>query len=143
QASPLAADDFAAFHVEWAEPITATCRGDDVYDLPPHTQGFTPLHILNQIAGYDAAAWGDGTADYDHHMAEAVKSAVDGGEGWLPDPGFVDIPVQRLISQAYADERRRLIDPARALDIADVPAGIPYAHPHERRAPEGDTCYFC
>jgi gamma-glutamyltranspeptidase len=141
--SPLAPDDFAAFHAEWVEPITATYHGYDVYELPPNTQGFTALQILNLIAGYDVLAWGDGTADYYHHMAEAVKIAFADREEWLTDPTFVNIPVQRLISQPYADQRRRLIDPERALYIAEVPAGIAYAHPHERRPPDGDTCFFC
>jgi len=140
--SPLAADDFAAFHAEWVEPITASYRGYDVYELPPNTQGFTALQILKLIEGYDVVAWGEGTADYYHHMAEAVKVAFPDREEWLTDPNFVDIPVERLISQAYADERRRLIDPERALNIADVPAGIAYEHPHERRPPDGDTLLF-
>jgi gamma-glutamyltranspeptidase len=143
QGSPLAADDFAAFHAEWVAPIKATYHGYEAYELPPNTQGFTALQILNLIEGYDVAAWGDGTADYYHHMAEVVKVAFADREEWLTDPSFVNIPVERLISKEYADERRRLIDSERALDIAEVPAGIAYAHPHERRAPDGDTCYFC
>jgi gamma-glutamyltranspeptidase/glutathione hydrolase len=143
QGSPLAADDLAAFHAEWVEPITATYRGYDVFELPPNTQGFTALQILKLIEGYDVTTWGDGTADYYHHMAEAVKIAFADREEWLTDPKFVSIPVQKLTSQAYADERRRLIDPERALNIAEVPAGIAYTHPHERRPPDGDTCYFC
>src|SRR5262245_59811385 len=143
QGSPLAADDFAAFQAEWVEPITASYRGYDAYELPPNTQGFTALQILKLIEGYDVTAWGEGTADYYHHMAEAVKIAFADREEWLTDPNFVDIPVQRLISQAYIDERRRLIDPEHALNIAEVPAGIAYPKPHERRAPDGDTCYFC
>ncbi|MBV9687877.1 MAG: gamma-glutamyltransferase [Alphaproteobacteria bacterium] len=143
QGSPLAPDDFATFQAEWVEPIKATYRGYEVYELPPNTQGFTALQILNLIEGYDVAAWGEGTADYYHHMAEAVKVAFADREEWLTDPRFVNIPVERLISKGYADERRRLIDSERALDIADVPAGIAYTHPHERRVPDGDTCYFC
>jgi gamma-glutamyltranspeptidase/glutathione hydrolase len=141
--SPLRKSDFADFHAEWVDPITTAYRGYDVHELPPNTQGFTPLQILNLIEGYDVVAWGDGTADYYHHMAEAVKIAFADREEWLTDPRFVEIPVQRLISKEYCNERRRLIDPERALDIAQVPAGIAYAHPHERRVPEGDTCYFC
>jgi gamma-glutamyltranspeptidase/glutathione hydrolase len=76
-------------------------------------------------------------------MAEAVKIAFADREEWLTDPKHVDIPVQRLIAKAYANERRRLIDRERAQDIGEVPAGIAYTHPHERRAPDGDTCYFC
>ena len=142
EGSPLAADDFAGFQAEWVEPITATYRGYDVYELPPSTQGFTALQIFNLLAGYDVYAWGEGTADYYHHMAEMVKVAFADRDEWLTDPRFVDIPVDRLISQEYADERRRLINPERALDIGTVPAGIPYPQPHERRVPEGDTCYF-
>jgi len=141
--SPLRASDFAGFHAEWIDPITTTYRGYDVHELPPNTQGFTPLQILNLIEGYDVVAWGAGTADYYHHMAEAVKIAFADREEWLTDPRFVEIPVQRLISKEYCNERRRSIDPERALDISQVPAGIAYAHPHERRVPEGDTCYFC
>jgi hypothetical protein len=143
EGSPLETDDFAAFHAQWVEPITATYRGYDVYELPPNTQGFTALQILKLIEGFDVTAWGEGTADYYHHMTEIVKVAFADREEWLTDPKFVDIPVSRLISQAYIDERRRLIDPVRAANIEDVPAGIAYVHPHERRSPDGDTCYFC
>lgn len=143
QGSPLTAEDFAEFEAEWVEPITGSYRGHDVYQLPPNTQGFAAIQILNLIAGYDVTAWGEGTADYYHHMAEAVKIAFADREEWLTDPNFVDIPVQRLIGEEYADERRRLLDPERALEMGSVPAGIPYDHSHERRAPDGDTCYFC
>ncbi len=57
-------------------------------------QGFTALQILNLLEGYDVAAWGDGTADYYHHMAEAVKVAFADREEWLTDPKHVDIPVR-------------------------------------------------
>jgi len=143
QGSPLRAEDFAAFKAEWVEPIISTYRGYDVYELPPNTQGFTALQILNLMESYDVAAWGDDTADYYHHMAEAVKVAFADREEWLTDPKFVDIPVKRLITKEYAKERRKLIDRERAQNIAEVPAGIAYTHPHERRAPDGDTCYFC
>ncbi len=143
QGSPLRADDFATFKAEWVEPITTTYRGYEVYELPPNTQGFTALQILNLIEGYDVVAWGEGTADYYHYMAEAVKIAFADREEWLTDPRFVNIPVQQLIDKKYAEKRRRLIDPLRAQNIAEVPAGIAYEYPHERRAPDGDTCYFC
>jgi len=141
--SPLQPGDFAGYHAEWVTPISTTYRGNTIYELPPNTQGFTPLQILNLIEGYDVVAWGDGSADYYHHLAEAVKIAFADREEWLTDPRFVAIPVDKLISKAYCDERRKLLDPTRAMNIATVPPGIPYKYPHERRAPDGDTCYFC
>ncbi len=140
---PLRASDFGAFRAEWVEPIKANYRGYEVCQLPPNTQGFTALQILNLIAGYEVTAWGDGTADYYHHIAEAVKVAFADRDEWLTDPKFVTIPVEKLISEEYANERRRLISREKALNIADVPAGIAYKHAHARRPPDGDTCYFC
>ncbi|MBO0842972.1 MAG: gamma-glutamyltransferase, partial [Nocardioides sp.] len=143
QRSPLAASDFAGYRAEWVDPITTTYRGYDVYEMPPSTQGFTALQIFNLLEGYDVAGWGEGTADYYHHMAEAVKVAFADRDTWLTDPRFVDIPVEKMISKAYADERRALIDDSVAIDISAVPAGVPYPTMQARRAPEGDTCYFC
>jgi gamma-glutamyltranspeptidase/glutathione hydrolase len=143
QGSPLAPEDFASFHAEWFEPIKSSYRGYDVYELPPNTQGFTALQILNLIEDCDVAGWGDGTADYYHHIAEAVKVAFADREEWLTDPKFVDIPVERLISKEYAAERRCLINSERALNIADVQPGIAFSHPHAKHVPEGDTTYFC
>ncbi|HEX3407440.1 MAG TPA: gamma-glutamyltransferase family protein, partial [Caulobacteraceae bacterium] len=143
QGSPLSPDDFAAFEAGWVEPISSSYRGFDVVELPPNTQGFTALQILNLIEGFDVRAWGDGTADYYHHMAEAVKLAFADREEWLTDPDFVDIPVDALISKPYADERRGLIDPDRAQDIDQVQPGRKMTAAHSRRPPDGDTCYFC
>ncbi|SJZ60660.1 gamma-glutamyltransferase [Novilysobacter spongiicola] len=64
----------------------------------------------------DVASWGEGSAGYYHHIVEAVKIAFADRDEWLSDPGFVDIPLQKLLSNDYADERRALIDPARATD---------------------------
>ncbi len=140
--SPLSPDDFAGYRAEWVEPLTTSYRGYEVVELPPATQGFTVLQIFNLLDGFDVAAWGEGTADYYHHMAEIVKVAFADRDEWLTDPRFVELPIDRMIAKDYAEERRALIDPERALDIATVPPGIPYPRPHERIAPSGDTCSF-
>jgi gamma-glutamyltranspeptidase len=97
QGSPLVPDDFAAFRAEWVEPISTTYRGDTVFELPPNTQGFAALQILNLIEGFDVASWGDGTADYYHHLTEAIKVAFADRDAWLSDPRFVDIPLERFL----------------------------------------------
>jgi len=74
------------------------------------------LQTMNLLAGFDVASWGEGSAGYYHHIVEAVKIAFADRDEWLSDPGFVDIPLQKLLWNDYADERRALIDPARATD---------------------------
>jgi oxamate amidohydrolase len=149
--SPLRPEDFAAYRAEWVEPISTTYRDYRVFEFPPATQGFAALQILNLIEDYDVRAWGDGTADYYHHMAEAVKVSFADRDAWLTDPRFVEIPIDRLISKEYAGERRDLIRNDQSLDMEGLEPGIPFeadarrekAGTRKQRGPEGDTCYFC
>jgi gamma-glutamyltranspeptidase len=110
----LTAADFADHHSDWVEPISTTYRGYRVMEMPPNTQGFAVLQILNLLEGYDLQAIGHHTADYYHLMVEATKVAFADRDRWLSDPDFTQIPIQELISKAYADQRRPLIDMAKA-----------------------------
>jgi gamma-glutamyltranspeptidase/glutathione hydrolase len=141
--SPLRPEDFAAYRAAWVKPIASTYRGFDVVQMPPSTQGFAALQILNLIEGFDVAAWGEGTADYYHHLVEAVKVAFADRDEWLTDPEFVDIPLDRLLSKDYAAERRRLIDPRRAVAPDQIAPGMRFGADVTHRAPGGDTCYLC
>jgi oxamate amidohydrolase len=142
--SPLVPEDFAEFRAEWVDPISTDYRGNTVYEFPPNTQGFAALQILNIIEGYDLTRWGEGSADYYHHMAEAVKLSFADRNAWLTDPKFLDIPLDKLLSKDYAAKRRELIDSARAMVMEDVAPGIsPAKGPGGSDAAGGDTCYFC
>jgi gamma-glutamyltranspeptidase/glutathione hydrolase len=141
--SPLKPADFAAYRAAWVEPIATTYRGFEVVEMPPSTQGFATLQILNLLEGFDVAAWGEGTADYYHHLVEAVKVAFADRDEWLTDPDYVKIPLDRLLSKDYAASRRVLIDPRRALVAEQIEPGLRFLPGAARRAPGGDTCYFC
>jgi oxamate amidohydrolase len=143
QGSPLRPEDFAAFRADWVEPISTTYRGYTAYEFPPNTQGFAALQILNLIEGYDVAGWGDGTVEYYHHLAEAVKLAFADRDAWLTDPKFVDIPLDRLLSKEYADERRERIDSHHAMEMMEVEPGAAFTGSGARRSADGDTVYFC
>jgi len=124
--SPLAESDFADFEANWVEPCSTTYRDHTVHAFPPNTQGFTVLEILNLIEAFDVEAWGDNTADYYHHLAEAVKVAFADRDAWLTDPEFVDIPLEQFTSKAYADDRRGLIDAEHSLEMGVVDPGIAF-----------------
>ncbi len=141
--SPLRPDDFARYQARWVAPISTTYRGYDVVQMPPSTQGFAALQVLNLLEGFDVAGWGDGTADYYHHMVEAVKVAFADRDEWLTDPDFVEIPLQTLLSKDYAARRRKLIDARQALAADQIEPGLRYGARSDRRSPDGDTVYFC
>lgn len=141
--SPLRPADFAAYRAEWVEPIRASYRGHTVLQIPPNSQGLAALQILKLIEGYDVAAWGDGSADYLHHLAEAVKLAFADRDAWVADPRSVQIPLDRLLDDGYLAGRRRQIDSRLATDYDEVPPGIPFPGGPGARQVGGDTCYFC
>lgn len=116
----LRASDLAAHTSTWIDPVSASYRGYEVWELPPNGQGIAALQILNILEGYDIAGMGFGSADYIHTLVEAKKLAFEDRAKYYADMDFNDIPVKQLISKSYADQRRRLIDPDRAADRYDA-----------------------
>ena len=117
----LSEKDLADHTDEWVEPISVNYRGYDVYELPPNGQGTAALQMLTILEGYDIAAMDHLDADYVHLFTEAKKLAFEDRAKYYADPDFVDIPLEQLISETYADARRELIDPDQAGD--SYPAG--------------------
>jgi gamma-glutamyltranspeptidase / glutathione hydrolase len=113
----LSLEDFAEFGARGTrveEPVSASYRGIEVLKCGPWSQGPVFLQQLKLLEGFDLAALGHNTAAYLHTYLEAAKLAFADRERYYGDPQFVDVPLQRLLSDDYAAERRKLIDPRRA-----------------------------
>jgi gamma-glutamyltranspeptidase/glutathione hydrolase len=133
QGGHLAFEDLAAHHGEWVEPVSASYRGYDVWELPPNAQGIAALQILGILEGFDLKSMGFGSADAIHVMVEAKKLAFEDRAKWYADPAFAQVPVAGLIDKGYAAERRKAIRMDRA--AKEVPAGDPALR-------TGDTVYL-
>lgn len=114
--------DFLEQRAQWGEPLGASYRGVTIYETPPPTQGFTVLQMLKLLESFDLGALEYLGPDHVHLLVQAKQLAFHDRDRLLADPDFVKVPVDWLLSAAYADERRRLIDPARALPWDRVPA---------------------
>jgi gamma-glutamyltranspeptidase/glutathione hydrolase len=107
--------DFTDHKADWIEPISTNYRGYDVYELPPNTQGFLVLEMLNILEGFDVKAMGHNSAEYLHALVEAKRIAFADRAAYLGDPDAVPAAVLKtLISKEYAALRRKEIDPAKA-----------------------------
>jgi gamma-glutamyltranspeptidase/glutathione hydrolase len=126
-------EDLAAHRGEWVTPLSVNYRGFDVHELPPNGQGAAVLQMLQILKGFDLAAMGAGTADTLTTMIEAKRLAYEDLAKWYADPAFAKLPLKGLLSDAYADERRKLIDRART--NPDFGPGDPRLH-------DGDTTYL-
>jgi gamma-glutamyltranspeptidase/glutathione hydrolase len=133
QGGLLRYEDLASHKSEWVTPVSTSYRGWDVYELPPNGQGIAALQILNILEDFDIASMGFGSVDYIHTLVEAKKLAFEDRAKFYTDMDFADVPVARLISKDYADQRRALIDPQKA--AKSYPAG-------DARLEEGDTIYL-
>jgi gamma-glutamyltranspeptidase / glutathione hydrolase len=112
----LSLQDFAAQKSDWVEPISTTYRGHTLYELPPNGQGLTALLLLNILEGLDLKALRTQPELYYHTMIEATKIAFADRNRFIADPAFAKVPVKELLSKDYADTRRALIDPNKAID---------------------------
>jgi gamma-glutamyltranspeptidase / glutathione hydrolase len=113
----LAERDFADHTADWVNPISTNYRGYDVYELPPNTQGFVVLEMLNILEGFDLRSMGYNSADYVHALVEAKRIAFADRAAYLADPAFVPPAVLKaLISKDYAASRRTEIDLHRAAE---------------------------
>ncbi len=130
----LAYEDLAAHAGEWVDPVSTRYRGYDVWELPPNGQGIAALQILNLLEPYDLKGFGFGSVEHVHLFTEAKKLAFADRAAAYADPAFHAIPTERLISKAYADERRALISMERAAAAVE-PGVIPAVN-------EGDTIYL-
>ena len=108
--------DLAAYRAVRRVPLTGTYRGYDILSMPPISSGGTALiQMLNILEGYDLAASGSGSATTTHRIIEAMRRAYADRARYLGDPAFNrSLPIDRLISKAYAADLRRTIDPDRA-----------------------------
>jgi gamma-glutamyltranspeptidase/glutathione hydrolase len=114
--------DFRTQRAQWGEPISGSYRGVTIYETPPPTQGFTVLEMLNLLEPYAISSWPFLGADHVHYLVQAKQIAYHDRDTWCADPAFADVPIGRLISRGYADTRRKLIDPRRAIPWDKVPS---------------------
>ena len=141
----VTADDLAANHPDWVEPISTTYRGYQVLEMPPNTQGVTALEILNILEGYDVKALGHNSAAYLHLLVEAKRLAFADRDAWIGDlASMPKAALDRMLSKEYAASRRHEIDTDHAAkDYAPFRLGGSAApergdHPHAK----GDTIYL-
>jgi gamma-glutamyltranspeptidase/glutathione hydrolase len=115
----MTAADLAAYRAISRAPTDVRYRGYEVFSMgPPSSGGSTVGEALNILEGYDLAALS--RADALYLMLEASKLAFADRNQYVADPDFVDVPLQGLLSDGYAEQRRALIEPT-ALPVPVAP----------------------
>ncbi|HUE77061.1 MAG TPA: gamma-glutamyltransferase, partial [Longimicrobiales bacterium] len=112
-------EDLRRYRPQELEPVRGTYRGYGVIGMPPPSSGGVALvEMLNILEGFDLAAMGHNTAPYIHHLVEAMRRAYRDRAAFVADPGFTDVPIERLTSKGYAARLRAEIRPHEATPSA-------------------------
>jgi gamma-glutamyltranspeptidase / glutathione hydrolase len=112
--------DLRRFKAQWTDPISTNYHGYDVYEMPPNSQGFATLEMLNIIdvcapkLGFDLSGLGPRSPKFWHMLLSAKVLAYDDLNAYNADPRFAKVPVGRLISKAHAATLCSKIDPDQA-----------------------------
>jgi gamma-glutamyltranspeptidase/glutathione hydrolase len=110
----LTMEDMAGYRVRVEPPCKVSFGDTDVYGCGPYSQGPMLLQQLAFLEGFDLKSMGHNSAEYLHHVTEAIKISASDREAFYGDPLFTDVPMDKLLSPEYAAERRKIFDPMKA-----------------------------
>lgn len=148
----LTREDLAAYDSPVEPPLSRRFGDRTVHACGPWCQGPTLLQMLAVLEGSGFERLAHNSAESLHLVAESIKLAFADRERFYTDPAFADVPMARLLSDAYAAERRALIDPAQAFPglppagdggVADAADRRADAGPKGELPPAADTSYCC
>lgn len=117
----LATDDLAAFEPEWVNPVSVDYRGYKVWEIPPNGQGIVALIALNIMKGFDFLPNDMYDVETFHKQFEAMKLAFACGKKYITDSNFMDVPVEELLSDKFANELRTKITDLAQEPVAYLP----------------------
>lgn len=120
--SLLTLEDFAATSADYVDLISTTYRGSEILEIPPSGQGITALVMLNILARFDMDKYAPDSVERHHLQVEAARLAYELRGRHVADPDFSDVPVEHLLSDAFADQLAARIDLTAA--IADIPVAV-------------------
>jgi gamma-glutamyltranspeptidase / glutathione hydrolase len=123
-------DDVDDYFAPEREPARIGYRGLDIWGMgPPSSGGSTVGEALNILEGYRLRAAQRTQAL--HLLLEANRFAFADRNAYLADPSFFDVPLDGLLSDSFAAERRALIDENGAA-TSPVQPGDPYDNEDDR-----------
>lgn len=98
----LRENDLAQCATEDTAPIRGSYRGHRIASNRPPGGGLMLLEMLNILEHFDLRSMGHNSPRYIATVAEAMKIATVDKDTKVGDPRFVDVPLDELISKAYA-----------------------------------------
>ena len=113
----LTGQDMARWHATVERPLMYQYGRYTVYKPGPWAQGPVMLQQLALLKGFHLDGLDVTGAEFIHTVVEASKLAFSDREKFYGDPQFEQVPMETLLSDAYNDERRKLIHHTASLEL--------------------------
>jgi len=113
----LTGDDMARWHAHVEAPLTYDYGRYTVCKPGVWSQGPVMLQQLALLKGFGLDGLDVTGPDFIHLVVECSKLAYADREKFYGDPDFGEIPIATLLSDAYNDERRKLVDKTASLEL--------------------------
>ena len=138
--------DLASFRSRVEPAVVRDWRGHQVITCGPWCQGPALLELLLLLEKGGIANMAHNSAEYLHLFTECVKAAMADREYHFGDPRFVDVPLDRLLSDSHLGARLAQIHPDRAMPempgpILNATPQLPGATRADQPLVEADTSY--
>ena len=116
--------DLKKYQAKWRKPVELTYRGHKVTSMPPPSSGGVTLAMICHILeGYDLKPLGFHSPEELHYVFEAMRRSFAARNAKLGDPDFVKMPVEELLSEAWAKAQRGTIAADHATPSSEIVAG--------------------
>src|SRR5262252_65404 len=113
----LTGDDMARWHAHIEAPLTYEYGRYTLCKPGPWAQGPVMLQQLALLKGFDFTNADPKSAEFVHLLVECSKLAYADREKFYGDPDFAEVPMATLLSDAYNDERRKLVSHEASLEL--------------------------
>ena len=113
----LTGDDMSRWQAHIEAPLAYDYGRYTVCKAGPWSQGPVMLQQLALLKGFDLAGASPTSAEFVHLLVECSKLAYADREKFYGDPEFVEVPMATLLSDAYNNERRKLVTNEASLEL--------------------------
>ena len=117
--------DLANYQPRHTTPLVGSYRDRRITTNQPPGGGAMLLQMLNILEPFDLTALGHNTPEYIRVVCEAMKRATIDKDRHLGDPAFLEMPLNRLISKAYAAQAAAGIRSGERADVPRLNLGAP------------------
>lgn len=129
------ASDLSNYKGEWETPIEGNYKNLRLHVNGTWSQGIALPMALSILEYIDLQSVGQNSAEYIHHLTQAIELAMSDREAYIGDDRFVRVPIKELTSDPYGRSRSSLMT-SQAFPQFPPPSQIPGYQPFQMESPQ-------